>query len=167
MFLNTDSQSRRDFPVGVFWRWRSICEVDGHWLTLWLTSSCKENGRGESDGWSWGDRFTARYYCKWYSCRLCCTPFCEIFLHWVGTPQENSGELGKGLLNCLTSCWFVGWARAFIALTRLGIRKSIRCVKIEWWGVGVVICLEWAADCLCIVQLMLLPCQNPVISCII
>ena len=25
----------------------------------------------------------------------------------------------------------------------LGVRKSIRPVKIDWWGVGVVICLEW------------------------
>ena len=25
--------------------------------------------------------------------------------------------------------------------------------KIEWWGVGVVICLQWGADCLYVVQL--------------
>jgi len=36
----------------------------------------------------------------------------------------------------------------------LGIRKSIWPVKIEWWGVGVVICLERGADCLHIIQLM-------------
>jgi len=36
----------------------------------------------------------------------------------------------------------------------LGIRKSIRPVKIEWWGVGVVICLERGADRLHMVQLM-------------
>jgi len=40
----------------------------------------------------------------------------------------------------------------------LGVRKSIRPVKIEWWGVDVVICLVWGADCLHMVQLMpLLP----------
>ena len=33
----------------------------------------------------------------------------------------------------------VGWASG---------RASIRPVKIEWWGVGVVTCLEWGADCL-------------------
>jgi len=38
----------------------------------------------------------------------------------------------------------------------LGIRKSIRPVKIEWWGIGVLICLEQGADCLHMVQLM--PC---------
>ena len=36
----------------------------------------------------------------------------------------------------------------------LGIRKSIRPIKIEWWGVGVVICLERGADCSHMVQLM-------------
>ena len=30
----------------------------------------------------------------------------------------------------------------------LGVMKSIRPVQIEWWGVGVVICLEWGAGCL-------------------
>jgi len=30
----------------------------------------------------------------------------------------------------------------------LGVRKSIWPVQIEWWGVGVVICLEQGADCL-------------------
>jgi len=45
----------------------------------------------------------------------------------------------------------------------LGIRKSIRPVKTEWWGVCVVICLERDADCLHMVQLMPLPSHNPVI----
>jgi len=38
----------------------------------------------------------------------------------------------------------------------LGGRKGIRPVKNEWWGVGVVICLEWGAD-LHTAQLMPLP----------
>ena len=38
----------------------------------------------------------------------------------------------------------------------LGGRKGIRPVKTEWWGVGVVICLEWGAD-LHMFQLMPLP----------
>ena len=33
----------------------------------------------------------------------------------------------------------------------LSIGNSIRPVKIEWWGVGVVICLELGADCLHVV----------------
>ena len=43
----------------------------------------------------------------------------------------------------------------------LGVRKSIRPVKIEWWGVGVVICLERGADCLHMVQLMSLHPKTP------
>jgi len=38
----------------------------------------------------------------------------------------------------------------------LGGRKSIRSVKTEWWGAGVVICLERGAD-LHMAQLMPLP----------
>jgi len=38
----------------------------------------------------------------------------------------------------------------------LGGRKSIRPVKNEWWGAGMVICLEWGAD-LHMAQLMPLP----------
>jgi len=38
----------------------------------------------------------------------------------------------------------------------LGDRKSIRPVKNEWWGVGVVVCLEQGAD-LHMAQLMPLP----------
>jgi len=36
----------------------------------------------------------------------------------------------------------------------LGVRKSIWYVKIEWWGVDVVTCLEQGADCSHTVQLM-------------
>jgi len=43
----------------------------------------------------------------------------------------------------------------------LGIRKSIRPVKIEWWGVGVVICLQRGASCLYMDQLMPLLSQTP------
>ena len=43
----------------------------------------------------------------------------------------------------------------------LGVRKSVRPVNIEWWGVGVVICLDRGADCLHMVQLMPLQPQTP------
>ena len=43
----------------------------------------------------------------------------------------------------------------------LDVRKSIQRVKIEWWGVGVVICLERGADCLHMVQLMPLCPKTP------
>jgi len=41
------------------------------------------------------------------------------------------------------------------------IRERNRPVKIEWWGVGVVICLERGADCLHLVQLMPLHSKTP------
>jgi len=44
---------------------------------------------------------------------------------------------------------------------QLGIKKSIRPVKVEQWGVGVVICLQRGADCLNMVQLMPLRPQTP------
>ena len=50
---------------------------------------------------------------------------------------------------------------------RLSVRKSIRPVKIEWRGVGVVVCLDRGEDCLHMVQLMPLPFRNPIISCLI
>jgi len=43
----------------------------------------------------------------------------------------------------------------------LGVRKSIRPVQTDWWSVGVVICLEWRADCLHMVQLMSLHPKTP------
>jgi len=36
-------------------------------------------------------------------------------------------------------------------------RKGIRPEKTEWWGTGMVICLEWGADDSDLVQLMPLP----------
>jgi len=43
----------------------------------------------------------------------------------------------------------------------LGIRNSIRPVKFEWWGVGVVICVQQGADCLRMVQLTPLHPKTP------
>jgi len=52
------------------------------------------------------------------------------------------------MLSVLWHCW-------------LGVRISIWLVKVEWWGVGVVISLEWGADCLHMVQLMPLHPKTP------
>jgi len=43
----------------------------------------------------------------------------------------------------------------------LAVTNSIRRVKVDWWGVGVVVCLEKGADCLHMVQLMRLSAQKP------
>ena len=58
------------------------------------------------------------------------------------------------------------YSSTFSALTLLaGCQEEHPAVKIEWWSVGVVICL--VPDCLHVVQLMPLPSQNPIISSII
>jgi len=54
----------------------------------------------------------------------------------------------RGHVRERVSCGAVGWAA-------LG-RKRIRPVKTDWWGAGVVICLERGAD-LHMAQLMPLP----------
>ena len=71
---------------------------------------------------------------------------CPVTKHYKFTDNESVPSV-------IWHCW-------------LGARKSIRHVKIEWWGVGVVICLERGAYCLQMVQLMPLPSQNPIISCL-
>jgi len=60
-----------------------------------------------------------------------------------------------GSQNAFSAC-------AFSALTLLvGRQEEHRPIKIEWWGVGVVICLEQGADCLYMVQLMPLHPKTP------
>jgi len=55
----------------------------------------------------------------------------------------------------------IRWKHRRTMLCCLGVSKSIRPVQTEWWGVGVVICLNWGADCLHMVQLMPLPSETP------
>jgi len=54
----------------------------------------------------------------------------------------------------------------FSALTLLvGCQEEhLACKKIQYWGAGVVICLEWDANDLHMIQLMPLP---PIISCLL
>ena len=53
--------------------------------------------------------------------------------------------LSKTSFNFFRHSIYIGW---------LGVRKSIRPVKIEWWGADVVIYLDQDAWCLNMVQLM-------------
>ena len=57
--------------------------------------------------------------------------------------DQDLHQFSFDCLQVLCRCW-------------LGGRKGIRRVKSEWWGAGVVICLERGAD-LHTAQLMLLP----------
>ena len=55
------------------------------------------------------------------------------FQGYLGEPVSIWVLLSHPLPSVLWRCW-------------LGGRKGIRPVKTEWWGAGVVICLEWGAD---------------------
>jgi len=77
----------------------------------------------------------------------------QCFIKYLGSLPEtveilttSRGYEVPSILSVLRRCW-------------LGVRKSIRPVKIERWGVDVVICLEWGTDCLHMVRLMPLPAQ--------
>jgi len=66
-----------------------------------------------------------------------------IFL-WTRVSQFPFGFLPPHLPSVLWCCWLAG-------------KKGIWPLKTEWWGTGVVICLQRGANDLHIVQLMLLP----------
>ena len=60
------------------------------------------------------------------------------------------------------SVFFHYFSAAFSAVTLLAGRQEEHLVcKNEWWGVGVVVCLDRGADCLHMVQLMPLHPQTP------
>ena len=71
-----------------------------------------------------------------------------------------------GLGICVFLAFVVlGCISSVLALTLLvGQQEGVRPVKTDWWGTGMVICLEWGANDLHMVQLMPLP---PIISCFI
>ena len=58
---------------------------------------------------------------------------------------------------CLQCFDTVGWASG----------RACDLSKNEWWGAGVVICLERGADCLRMLKLMPLPSQNLIVSCLV
>ena len=87
--------------------------------------------------------------------RVCCWSWMRAHSRYWSIAVPAAQHMGR--LNCdpivkrssvLWHCW-------------LGIRKSILPIKIEWWGVGVVIYVEWGADCLHLVQLMPLYPKTP------
>ena len=59
---------------------------------------------------------------------------------------------------CLSSVLWHCW---------LGIRKSAQPVKIEWWAVVVVICLEWGAGLFAYGPANAIASPNPIVSCLI
>ena len=89
-------------------------------------------------------------YCKLHG-------WCLIML-WLWNRELS---LSPGMLHATALTYWVSWNIAcfiaFSALTLLlGGRKGIRSVRKEWWGAGMVICLERGVD-LHMAQLMPLP----------
>jgi len=82
----------------------------------------------------------------------------QLNLHWNAVEHQTYLSACLSLFSlvysvvCLPSVLWHCW---------LGVRKGIRPVKNEWWGVGVVICLERGADCLHMVQLIPLHPKTP------
>ena len=77
----------------------------------------------------------------------------------TGTVRHAWGVTTGKVSECfIAKCWIYVLQGLPLVLRRcwLGGRKIIRPVKTEWWGAGVVICLERGAD-LHMVQLMPLP----------
>jgi len=89
-------------------------------------------------------------------------PWCQKVKGWVEVSVRLDERHGSAFWYGCTFVPVVIIEIAFSALTLwLGVRKSIWPVKIEWCGDDVVICLEWGADCLRMVQLMPLPVCHP------
>jgi len=89
---------------------------------------------------------------------------------WRATVPENWGDTPALFLSCLNATvllflFLSVFIRSFVCLHLpsvlwrcwLGGRKGIQPVKTEWWGTGVVICLEQSANDLHMVQLIPLP----------
>ena len=97
---------------------------------------------------------TWQFICPWvvflsWRCRRFLWTFMSIssVLQVVCSPICHNNFTFTGIYQALPSVLWRCW---------LGGRKGIRSVKTEWWGAGVVICLERGAD-LHMAQLMSLP----------
>ena len=87
-----------------------------------------------------------------------------LFIYSIIKATGHRGHLRRSKMYTFSTDFTEGW-RLWPSVPWhcwSGVRKSIRPVKnFEWWGVGVVICLERGADCLRMVQLMPLHPQTP------
>jgi len=97
------------------------------------------------------------YYTWYLLCWLFCFFFCRmnIVLHAVD-PLPIISTSSVIWLNWLSLYWHIVLWHCWLV-----VMMSIRPVKIELWGVDVVICLERGADCLHMAQLMPLHPQTP------
>jgi len=153
------NQLRRHLGCRLRWAHWTVCLIAV--LTSQGRGNCGVSGPLESI-WDFLRHIMQRmdHHCR---CQLQCFQQAGIILNSPMKNQSHDAACSHITLDniiiirvhsVLLHCW-------------LGVRKSIRPVKIEWWGVGVVICLERGTDCLHMVQLMplhpyhLLPYLNP------
>ena len=98
-------------------------------------------------------------WCHWHSLSLASVKSSLVLPFWYWLTRVVPD---KGPLNGCVCVWdTVVYVPSVLWHCRLGIEKSVRPVEIEWWGVGVVICLELGAVCLHMVQLMQLLPKTP------
>jgi len=110
-----------------------------HYKNCLLTYSCK---------WSWYSPLRNRLPSMPYDKSISCVTSYNQQTSCYSTGSERTHCLANNTAFSVWHCW-------------LGVRKSIQPVKIKWWDVGVVICLERGADCLHMVQLMPLHPKTP------
>ena len=85
------------------------------------------------------------------------------FPHWRSTGSQRDRRLRPTTKPPVSVIWRLSFILRAVRLPSvvwhcwLGVKKSIRPVKIEWWGTGMVICLECGANDLHMIQLMALP----------
>ena len=81
-------------------------------------------------------------------------------------PKQRSPLLCGLLWRTICFRFTCYWSLSVSVLWRcwLGITKSVRLAKNEWWGVGVVICLERSADFFAYGPADCTATQNPIIS---
>jgi len=117
-----------------------------HW---W--SDIHHSGDSEKPTW-WPTVSRAATKKKGVTTKCLCTPlmFSQLLITSVGESQmvDNAPVWNSLIL------WSWTWPSVLWRCC-LDIRKSIQPVKLEWWGAGVVICLERGVNDLHMVQLML------------
>jgi len=104
------------------------------------------------------------------TCNIDCFTNMPVYMLCIWRAFRSQCNISSYVIFCCL-CFICLFIRRFLPSLFwhcwLGVRKSVRPVNIDWWGVGVVICLERGAECLHVVQLMPLLSQNPIIACLI
>ena len=131
------------------------------WFHMWKLHCCR---------WTWRAQVRLHYRCRLTRDMWTLFSFCSRLVPTCNCRTKTETQLfitrllgSDSFLLTYYSTYHIFNCTSYDYSVLLGIRP----VKIDWWGVGVVICLERGANCLHMVHLMPLPSQNPIISCLI